>query len=302
MKKHLLLLLVACLSVPLVRAGQLAPDIAISEVDQAERVPIDYVETESAYVFESDLNHGGSFGDQDELQSEIEYGHRIHLSGHWYFHLGLSYNRFDFGNTAAPVPVHLQSAAAVIGIDYMKGEDTGAFIQFRPGFYTEEHLGISSFDCPITTARFWILRDKKLYLLTGATGSFLRGNYPVIPLVGVVWVVSPQLKVMAIPPEPKIIYSPNGNLDMWVGGEFAGGSFRTDNDFQGVRNKRLSGAVVDFADYRAGVGVTYSVNDNLTLDFSGGCSLQRQFDFSRADETYRTDPSPYVRLEVKAKF
>src|SRR4051812_18012665 len=83
------------------------------------RVPIDIFETQSAYVFESDLNHGGSFGKQDEIANHIYYAHRFQITGNWYARTGLAYDRYDFTNTSAPIPVHLQSGAAVFSIDYM---------------------------------------------------------------------------------------------------------------------------------------------------------------------------------------
>src|ERR1700682_2494164 len=104
-------------------AGAESEMVARSQAD--EKVPIDIFETENSYVFESDLNHGGSFGKQDELQNEFEYGHRFHITGNWYAQAGVAYHRFDFSKTDAPVPVHLQSGAAVIGIDYMHGADVG---------------------------------------------------------------------------------------------------------------------------------------------------------------------------------
>src|SRR5262249_15771648 len=51
-----------------------------------EAVPLDFFQINSGYVFESDLNHGGSFGKQSELQNEFEYGHRIRLTGNLYLH------------------------------------------------------------------------------------------------------------------------------------------------------------------------------------------------------------------------
>ena len=122
-----------------------------------------------------------------------------------------------------------------------------------------------------------------------------------IPVAGLVWIPCDKVRLMGVPPEPRLIYSPTDKLDLWVGGEFAGGSFRTDHQNDIVPAK-LSGAVVDYYDYRAGVGLTYSPNDRIDLDLGGGCSVQRAFNFERADQFFRTDPAPYVRFEFKAKF
>lgn len=298
---HLLTVL-ALLALQGARGGT-EPEITTSS-EKTETVPLDIFNAESGYVFESDLNHGGSFGKQYEAQNEFEYAHRFLITGNWYFRAGVMYDRFDFGNTDAPVPVHLQAMAGAFGIDYMHGKDVGAFLQVRPGFYTEEHIGLSSFDCPILVGRFWTLQPDKLYILTGAYASFLRGGYPVAPLVGVVWIPNEKLRFMGVVPEPRVIYSVNKDIDIWAGAELAGGSFRTDHhdDFVGPHVAKLSGTQVDYNDYRAGAGITYSPTNRIDVDLGGGFAIQRSFNYHRAGEYYRTDPAPYLRLEIKAKF
>jgi hypothetical protein len=296
---HRLILVVLAASASLALAGS-EPSSTASD----EKVPLDAFDTSSTYVFSSDLNHGGSFGSQYESENRFEYTHRILLSGPWYYHLGLAYDRFDFGNTDAPVPVHLQSAVAVFGVEYMQGPDTGAFLQVRPGFYTEEHLGLSSFDCPILVGRFWTLQQDKLYVLTGVYTSFLKGGFPVLPLVGLVYHASDNLEFRLVPPDPRIIYTINKQLDVFVGGEIAGGSFRTDHhdNFVGPHIAKLSGTQVDFSDYRVGGGFIFDLTNNISINGNAGCSIERHFAFHRAGENYRTDPSPYLQVALKASF
>ena len=286
--------------------GQQRPDIELESPETShEKVPLDLFETENAYVFQSDLNHGGSFGAQDEVQNYIYYAHRFEITGNWYARAGLAYNRYDFGNTTAPVPVHLQSGAAVLAIDYMHGEDIGAMLEIRPGFYTEEHIGLASFDCPITLMRFWTIKKDEFFILTGVNYSFLRGGYGIAPVAGFVWVPNKNFRLMAVPTEPRAVYTVNKQIDLYLGGELEGGSFRTDHhdSFLGIPHVgKLSGTQVDFSDYRVGGGLVYSPNDQIDLDLGAGCSIERAFKFHRAGENYRTDPSPFVRLEFKAKF
>ncbi|HEY1581883.1 MAG TPA: hypothetical protein VGF73_02155 [Chthoniobacterales bacterium] len=305
MKKILCLVATCCLllSARPLWAGTETDEKATVATTQStgEAVPLDLFKIESGYVFESDLNHGGSFGKQSEIQNEFEYGHRIQLHGNFYAHLGISYDRYDFGSTGAPVPNHLQALAGVFGVDYMHGKDVGAFFQVRPGFYFQNDVGISSFDIPITLGRIFVVKEDKLYIFGGAYASFLRSGFPVLPLAGVIWIVSDDVRLMAVLPEPKLIYSPNKKLDLWVGGELVGGSFRTDRN-ENILPKKLNGTQIDFSEYRAGVGLTYAVCKDLSLDLGAGVSIERQFDFGRAGETYRTDPSPYVRLQMSASF
>lgn len=285
------------------RAGTEVDDTAAVAIPQKtlEAIPLDLFQFEEAYVFESDLNHGGSLGKQDELQTRMEYGHRIRLKGNFYLHLGIAYERFDFGSTSAPVPNHLQALAGVFGVDYMHGKDVGAFFQVKPGFYFQNDINISSFDVPITLGTIFVVKEDKFYIFAGARASFLYGGFPLLPLAGAIWVPCDTVRVMGVLPEPRVVYSPNKKLNLWVGGELAGGSFRTDRN-QGIQPGKLRGAQVDFADYRAGLGLNYALSNNIVIDVGAGFSIQRNFNFDRAGETYRTDPSPYVRLKMSAEF
>jgi hypothetical protein len=289
------------LALSLAHAGSEDDGKAPVAIQQTEAVPLDLFKFESGYVFESDLNHGGSFGKQGEIQNEFEYGHRIQLSGNIYLHLGVAYDRYDFGSTSAPVPNHLQDIAGVIAVDYMHGKDIGAFLEIRPGFYFQNDIGSSSFDVPITAGGIFVVKENKFYAFVGAHAAFLYGGFPVLPIVGVIWIQSDQLRLMALAPEPKLIYSPTKKLDLWLGGELVGGSFRTDRNDE-IQPHKLSGTQVDFADYRVGVGLTYDLSKQMTLDIGAGCSIEREFHFARAGETYRTDPSPYVRVQLTAAF
>src|SRR4029453_14246335 len=98
-----------------------------------------------------------------------------------------------------------------------------------------------------------------------------------------------------------LIYSATKKIDLWVGGELVGGAFRTDRN-DNIKPAKLNGTTVNFSDYRAAVGFVYTVSDAFKVNFDAGCSIQRQFDFGRAGETYRTDPSPYVRILLCAQF
>lgn len=282
-------------------AGSAEEQIQAAVETKKKATPLDLFEVESSYVFASELTRERDFGKQYEFQTSVAYGHRFHLDGNLYLHLGASYERFNFGQTSAPVPTKLQSISGVVGLDYMHGEDVGAFISLKPGFYTESDFDSSSFDIPITLGRIFILQQDKLYLFVGANAAFLRGRYPVLPLAGMIWMPNEKVKVLGILPEPRVIYSPSDKLDLWVGGEFSGGSFRTDRHDEIVPQK-LSNAQVDYSDYRAGVGLIYSPSEAISLDLGGGCSIQRSFDFHRAGQEYKTDPAPYVRIEFKARW
>jgi hypothetical protein len=299
LRLQLLSVILLLISSGAVRAGE--PSLQTVTEKQTEAVSLNIFELESSYVFESDLHRKVSYGDQYAIQNSFSYAHRFLLSGHLYLHLGIAYDRFDFGTTAAPVPDHLQSVAAVIGVDYMHNNDVGAFFEVKPGFYTQDNFDSASFDAPITLGRIFVLQPDHLYLFVGANASFLRGRFPVIPLAGLIWEPNDKWKVVGMLPEPRVIYSPNDKFDFWAGGELNGGSFRTDRNNTIVPAK-LNGAEVDYSEYRAGGGFIYSPCDNVSIDLGGGYAIRREFDFHRAGIRYKADGAPYLRLEFKAKF
>jgi hypothetical protein len=296
-----LFLVLICFAFSRARGISIPGEVESIVEEKPAAVSRDIVEIESSYVFGSDLHRGGSFGDQDAIQNSFSYAHRILLNGHLYLHLGIDYNRFDFSATGAPVPHHLQSVAGVIGIDFMHDNDVGAFIQVKPGFYTENDFGSASFDAPITLGRIFVLQPDHLYLFAGVNASFLRGKLPVLPLAGLIWMPNDNWKVLGILPEPRVIYSPNDKVDFWAGGELIGGSFRTDRN-SAILPAKLNGAEVDYAEYRVGGGFIYSPCNNVSIDLGGGYSIRREFDFHRADIRYKVDGAPYLRVEFKAKF
>lgn len=300
MIKHLLLVtLVAALIAP-ARAGSV--ETRFTPDADNEKPALDLFNLDASYVFESQVYRGSvDFGKQDAFHASIEYVHRFHLTDSLYLRAGVAYSRFDFGQTLAPVPDQLQSLAGVIGIDYMVGKDLGAFLQLRPGFYTDRTFDNDSFDMPITVGRLWILQQKKLYLLTGINYAFLRGQFPVLPFVGLVWYPNAQWSVLAILPEPRVTYKPNKNIGIWAGGQLTGGSFRTEASTT-IIPRRLSNAQVDYSEYRAGIGLDFNVNRAVTLTVAGGYAIERRFNFERAGFDYKSDPAPYVRATLNAEF
>jgi hypothetical protein len=301
MKKAACCLFLLCLATAQAWGLSLRGAVETIGDEKPEPVSLDLIEIESSYVTGSDLHRNVSFGDQDAIQNSLSYAHRILLSGHLYLRLGIDYARFDFSSTAAPVPDHLQSVAAVIGVDYMHNNDVGAFLQVKPGFYTEDNFDSASFDAPITLGRIFVLQTDRLYLFTGLNASFLRGRFPVVPLIGLIWMPDDKWKVLGLLPEPRIIYSPNDKWDFWMGGELIGGSFRTDRN-DAIFPSKLNGAEVDYSEYRAGGGLIYTPCNNVSIDLGGGYAIRREFDFHRADIRYKADGAPYLRVEFKAKF
>lgn len=262
--------------------------------------PLNIVKAEESYVFESGFRRGaGKLGDQDALETFFLAAHRFPLGGRWYFKVGGAYHRFDFGTSRAPLETTLQSAAAVLALEYIVGDDVGFFIESRPGFYFSDDVSGDSFDAPTAMALAYPVVDEKFYLIGGVAYTGFSG-YPVVPLAGLLWHINPQWSLKAYLPEPRLVYHASDALDVWVGGELTGGSYRTENP--NANPKRIRGAVVDYAEWRAGAGFCYRVCPGFKFDAAAGYVFSRQFDYHRAGETYGLEGAPYVKIGGIAEF
>ena len=61
-------------------------------------------------------------------------------------------------------------------------------------------------------------------------------------------------------------------------------------------------AVVEYSEYRVSGQITYSHWKPFDLVLNAGYALEREFDYFRADRSYKADPAPFVRLELDAEF
>ena len=79
-------------------------------------------------------------------------------------------------------------------------------------------------------------------------------------------------------------------------------SFRTDNVYTPARKLVVHDPVVQYSEDRVGVQATYSHFKPFDITLDVGCMIRRDFDFFRAEAAVKTDPAPYVRFAVEAKF
>lgn len=259
------------------------------------------------YVFESDFEEGE--GRQDAAHFAFEIGQRIPVSigwpvidcGQWYFRLGGVYDRFVFGTEdEARVPGSLQSLAGVVALEYVVQGQVGILIESRPGVYFEHDISTSAFDAPtVIGAAIPVFGNDRFFLIAGVSFSLLR-SYPVIPLLGVLWNVNEKWVVRGYLPEPRLIYKPSKDLQLWVGGELTGGAYKTDHS--NVKPEEIRGAVVTYTDVRVGAGVTWQPFAWSVIDLGAGYSIDRNFDYHRTDREYDTEGAPYVKVSVKTMF
>jgi hypothetical protein len=291
------LALVIC-SCAILRAGTPPVSVDKSTEKTEEPVSLDIFKSSITAISPSEmpLPHRGSI-EQEVLAPTFEYTHRISMSGPWYFALGASYEGFFFGKTKEGLPESLQGMAGIIALDYIVQNHVAMTIELRPGFYTAGDFR-NSFDIPVLVYAPIPLRSN-LFLMLGARESTLQ-KYIVVPIGGVIWLINDHLRLEGVFPRPELIYSPGGKWEYQIGGEIAGDGYRMDRD--PALPEKLRGAVVEYLEYRAGVGATYTVWKGATVGLTAGYVFERSLDFFRADKHLDSGGGFYTQLQAGLEF
>jgi hypothetical protein len=255
---------------------------------------------ETTYTFRSDFKES-KLGHGDSLYDDFSYDHRFLITGKWYFRLGVEYERYDFGGTDNGLPDHLQAAYGHIALEYVVKDHAGAGIEFDPGVYFQNHVSGDAFDIPTKAFVTFPLKKDKIFAVIGV-GWALYQDPPVAPGGGIIWLFSDKLRLQAVFPKPALVYEPNDDWEFRVIGELNYLSARTDDVVTTERKLQLHDAVVEYSEYRAGVQIAYSGFKHLKLIAGAGATIERDFDFFRANQSKRIDPAPYVRIAAEAKF
>ena len=117
-----------------------------------------------------------------------------------------------------------------------------------------------------------------------------------------IWLFTDHLRLEGVFPKPALVYNPNDDWEFRLAGNLFYESYRTDDVITPARKLQVHNAIVQYSEDRAGIQATYSHFKPLDITLDVGCTFRRDFDFFRAEASVKTDPAPYVRLAVEAKF
>jgi hypothetical protein len=255
---------------------------------------------ETTYTFDSDFKES-KLGDGDSLYNDFSYDHRFLITGKWYFRAGVEYERYDFGGTDNGLPDQLQGLYGHLALEYVVKDHAGISLELDPGVYFQDSIGSDNFDVPGKAYVTFPLKKDKVFATVGlGWGQF---QDPVVaPGGGITWLISDKLRLQAVFPKPALVYQPTDDWEFRILGELNYLNVRTDDVVTTERKLQVHNAVLQYSEYRAGVQFAYSGIKYLKLIAGAGATIERDFDFFRIHQSKRTDPAPYVRIGVEAKF
>jgi hypothetical protein len=287
--------------------GAAAPALAGPVTFEAQPAPAPQDENsrdlfyyETTYTFRSDFKES-KLGHGDSLYDDFSYDHRFLITGKWYFRAGVEYERYDFGGTDNGLPDHLQAVYGHLALEYVVKDQAAVTIEADPGVFFQDNASSDAFDVPGKAYVTFPLKKDKIFATVGlGWGAF---QDPVVaPGGGISWLISDKFRLYAVFPKPALVYQPNDDLEIRAVGELNFLGARTDDVLTTERKLQLHDAVVQYSEYRAGLQVGYSGFKHFKIIAGAGATIQRNFDFFRANQSKRLDPAPYFRIAMEAKF
>ncbi|MGC2352799.1 MAG: hypothetical protein WA496_05320 [Candidatus Udaeobacter sp.] len=268
----------------------------------ADEIHRDFFEYELDYTGSSNFyDVHGDFGHGDSIYNDFKYAHRFLITGKWYFRAGVEYERFDFGGTDNGLPDHLQTVHALLALEYMVHDHAAAGIEIEPGPYFQNHITGDSIDIPWKVWVTFPLKKDKIFAVIGAGGS-IYSNPVVAPGGGIIWLFTDHFRLEGVFPKPALVYNPSDNWEFRLYGNLLYESYRTDDVITPERKLQVHNAWVQYSEDRAGLQATYSGLKPFNITLGGGVTVERDFDFFRAEASAKTRPAPFVKFEVKARF
>jgi hypothetical protein len=247
----------------------------------------------STYTFGSRIEKAANLGSQAEYRYELQALRNFRISGDYYLQLGLDYERFDFSRSNAIFPYSFTSLSGEVLFSYWSGDDFYPVIQLEPGiYYTRDHVTGNSFDVPVRITPGFKLTES-LYIILGCSIDPFA-NPIVFPIGGINWKINDQLNLRALFPRPRFSYTPNKQLEIYIGAELVGDSYRNGP----TNDRRTDDAIVEYEEERAGVGISYSLRKGVDFEAVAGWTFQRAFDYIRAGPIYYGKGAPYLRVDL----
>ncbi|HET9374427.1 MAG TPA: DUF6268 family outer membrane beta-barrel protein [Chthoniobacterales bacterium] len=247
----------------------------------------------TTYTLGGRIEKAGDFGSQAEYRYEVEALRNFRITGDYYLQLGIDYERFDFSRSNSTFPSSFTSLAGEVMFSYWSGDDFFPVIQLEPGlYYTRDHITGNSFDVPIRITPGFKLTDS-LYLILGCSIDPFS-NPIVFPIGGFNWKINDRFNFRAVFPRPRFSYTPNKQLEIYLGGELIGDSYRNGP----TNDRRTDDAILEYEEERVGLGISYTLRKGIDFEAVAGWMFQREFDYIRAGPIYYGKGAPYFRMDL----
>ncbi|MDZ4743396.1 MAG: DUF6268 family outer membrane beta-barrel protein [Verrucomicrobiota bacterium] len=277
----------------------------VNPIVPAKKMNISYeVNSANGYGFSSSTKQPNQNGQKlSVLNDSLDVTIAPKISNNFILRTGVGWGRFSlFKDGSVPLPDTLQSVYMKIGFDTIIGNDWIVRVEAMPGVYSDfTDVTTDDISMEMIVGASYLMNENFQWMFGVGLGMFRQ--IPIFPAVGFRWQFEDNWNLNLMLPNPRLSYSLNKQVDLYLGGSLLGGTFRTGPN-NGTQNNdaSLNNAMLDYIEARTGVGVKYNVTPAISIDADAGYTVFRQFDYYRSDMKVKADPAPYVSLSVTSQF
>src|SRR3984893_12313516 len=280
---------------------------ALKTVSESSASALSYeLNAESSFLGRGGVSAGSkNFGNITEISSSASFVLSAQVRDTVLLRLGVEWQRYSFDPEAqAPVPDSLQGLDLAIGADIQISPALLLRIGAHPGIYSDfRSVSWQDVNVPFEIAGTYFVSSDLIFI--GGVYVDVNSDPPVYPVVGVHWKVSDKWVIEGIAPRPQLQYLLSDSLTLFAGADLREATFRVNDQFGRDRGiPKLNDAILNYFEIRAGAGLTLKLTKSVNLDFEGGCTPYRRFEYPRADiyKVKSEDLTPYLRIGLSAKF
>ena len=247
---------------------------------------------ETTWLTGSSIHGTGSELTMGEMKAG--FTKRFRLNPQFEFSTGVHYSlrAIDAPETAR-LPESLQTLSVNLGGEYHASNVLTLGFRVSPGVSSDfESFDTNDIRVPVALHATYQM-SKKLSLLGGIAYTGQNHSFPVLPVIGVLYMPAEQWGLALGFPRTGVIYKPNRKSDFFVGGEFSGGEYR-------LHDSSMGADIISYRDYRALAGAEIKLFPFVRLGIAGGYAFSRKFVFYEGNRSnINLDDAPFGRLAIK---
>lgn len=281
-----------------------APESKKEILEEEERPPLLEVKVESSYTAGGETKFDGKdFGDSDAYNVNVSVMTFLPLNERWSLPVELQSQNYELDAlSGVPMPDSINTLELGLGLAYRPNDRWMFMVRLSPTLYKFDDIGGNDIGFSGGFMAEWDY-SPALKLKLGVIAS-PENDLPVLPLVGLEWLINERWQLQLTFPQPRLVYIPDEKWRFHAGMDLVlGATFRTEDTLgTSIGRTEYNDAIGSYSDIRVGGGVGYQLNKMVSVEAEGGYSVSREIEYSRVDEKVKFDPAPYFRLGLRFEF
>jgi len=206
------------------------------------------------------------------VDQAMEFGYETALGGRLPIEFTLGTRHINL-NGKEPIPVTLPGKLTEIAygmeatFPFPVFDDTYLRFDMKPTYASDDwNHDSGTFRMPMNT--FLIHQPSERLILVGGISATPGYEYPVWPIIGMIYKPTDRIAFNLVPSRPNVVYSVTDHLDLFFEGDISATEFKVTKD-------GYKGAILRYNETHIGGGVKLNLGESLTASLSTGYMMNR---------------------------